>query len=31
MHCDVQYYPAKFEIKIQLVYRETRKIKKNSM
>ena len=22
MHCDVHYYPAKFEIKIQLVYRK---------
>ena len=22
MHCDVHYYPAKFEIKIQLVYEE---------
>jgi hypothetical protein len=22
MHCDVHYYPAKFEIKIQLVYGE---------
>ena len=29
MHCDVHYYPAKFEIKIQLVDEETRK--KNSM
>ena len=26
MHCDVQYYSAKFEIKIQLVYGETKKI-----
>ena len=26
MHYDVQYYPAKFEIKIQLVYGETKKI-----
>ena len=26
MHCDVHYYPAKFEIKIQLVYRETKKL-----
>ena len=26
MHCDVHYYPAKFEIKIQLIYRETKKI-----
>ena len=25
MHCDVHYYPAKFEIKIQLVYGETKK------
>ena len=26
MHCDVHYYPAKFEIKIQLVYGEIKKI-----
>ena len=26
MHGDVQYYPAKFDIKIQLVYGETKKI-----
>ena len=26
MHCDVHYYPAKLEIKIQLVYGETKKI-----
>ena len=26
MHCNVHYYPAKFEIKIQLVYGETKKI-----
>ena len=26
MHGDVQYYRAKFEIKIQLVYGETKKI-----
>ena len=26
MHCDVHYYPAKFEIKIQFVYGETKKI-----
>ena len=26
MHCDVRYYTAKFEIKIQLIYGETRKI-----
>ena len=26
MHCDVHYYPAKFEIKIQLVYGETKKL-----
>ena len=26
MHCDVNYYAAKFEIKIQLVYGETKKI-----
>ena len=26
MHCDVHYYPAKFEIKIQLMYGETKKI-----
>ena len=25
MHCDVHYYPAKFEIKIQLVYEGTKK------
>ena len=25
MHCDVYYYPAKFEIKIQLMYGETKK------
>ena len=25
MHCDVHYYPAKFEIKIQLVYGVTKK------
>ena len=25
MHCDVHYYPAKFEIKIQLVYGEIKK------
>ena len=25
MHCDVHYYPPKFEIKIQLVYGETKK------
>ena len=25
MHCDVHYHPAKFEIKIQLVYGETKK------
>jgi len=25
MHCDVQYYHAKFEIKIQLVHGETKK------
>ena len=25
MHCDVYYYPTKFEIKIQLVYGETKK------
>ena len=25
MHCNVHYYPAKFEIKIQLVYGETKK------
>ena len=24
MHCDVNYCPAKFEIKIQLVYGETK-------
>ena len=27
MHCDVHYYPAKFKIKIQLVYGETKKDK----
>ena len=27
MHCDVHYYPAKFEIKIQLVYGEIKKVK----
>ena len=26
MHCDVHYYVAKFEIKTQLVYGETKKI-----
>ena len=26
MHCDVHYYPAKFEIKIQLVYEKTKEI-----
>ena len=26
MHCDVYYYLAKLEIKIQLVYGETKKI-----
>ena len=26
MHCDVNYYAAKFEIKIQLVYGKTKKI-----
>ena len=26
MHCDVHYYSAKIEIKIQLVYGETKKI-----
>ena len=26
MHCDVHYWPAKFEIKIQFVYGETKKI-----
>jgi hypothetical protein len=26
MYCDVHYYTAKFEIKIQLVYRKTKKI-----
>ena len=26
MHCDVHYYPAKFEIKIQPGYGETEKI-----
>jgi hypothetical protein len=25
-HCDVHYYSAKFDIKIQLVYGETKKI-----
>jgi hypothetical protein len=25
MHCDVHYYTANFEIKIQLVYGETQK------
>ena len=25
MHCDVYYYPAKFDIKIQLVYGETKR------
>ena len=25
MNCDVHYYPTKFEIKIQLVYKETKK------
>ena len=25
MHCDVPYYPAKFVIKIQLVYGEIKK------
>jgi len=25
MHCDVHYYPAKFEIKIKLLYGETKK------
>ena len=25
IHCDVHYYSAKFEIKIQLVYGETKK------
>jgi hypothetical protein len=25
MHCDVHYYPAKFEIKIQLVHGEIKK------
>ena len=25
MHCDIHYYPTKFEIKIQLVYGETKK------
>ena len=24
MYCDVYYYPTKFEIKIQLLYRETK-------
>ena len=27
MHCDVHYYTAKFEIKIQLVYKEIKKDK----
>ena len=27
MHCDVHYYFAKFEIKIQLLYGETKKYK----
>jgi len=27
MHCDVHYYPVKFEIKIPLVYREIKKDK----
>ena len=27
MHCDVHYYPAKFVIKIQLVYGEIKKDK----
>ena len=27
MNCDVNYYPAKFEIKIQLVYEKTKKDK----
>ena len=26
MHCDVHYYLAKFENKIQLVYGETKKV-----
>ena len=26
MHCDVHYYPAKFEIKIQVVYGEIKKV-----
>ena len=26
MHCDVYYYIAKFKIKIQLMYGETKKI-----
>jgi hypothetical protein len=26
MHCDVHYYSAKFEIKIHLVYEETKEI-----
>ena len=26
MHCDVHYYPAKFKIKIQLVYEKSKKI-----
>ena len=25
MNCDVNYYPAKFEIKIQLLYEKTKK------
>ena len=25
MHCDVHCYPAKFEIKIQLMYGETKR------
>ena len=25
MHCDIHYYPVKFEIKIQLVNRETKR------
>ena len=25
MHCDDRYYPAKFEIKIQLMYGETKR------
>jgi hypothetical protein len=27
MNCDVHYHPSKFEIKIQLVYEETKKDK----